>query len=72
MRAMIEAAFLDAVASALAEAPDDPRVEARRHFASGQNWALRAEAFEQEVRRLITSDGPIQRPIVESDERHRS
>lgn len=62
------AEFLDAVASALAEAPGDSRVEARRRFAAGQTWALRAEALEREVLQLITSNGAEQRSFDESDE----
>lgn len=47
--------FLDAVAAALAEAPDDPRVEARRRFAASQTWPLRAEQLERQVRRLVAA-----------------
>lgn len=61
------AAFLDAVASALAEEPEDPRVEARRRFAAEQTWALRAEALEREVRQVIKANDPTRRPIAESD-----
>ncbi len=45
--------FLEAVQSALDEAPDDPRRALRKAFAAGQTWDARAAELEREVLALL-------------------
>lgn len=51
-RAGTHADFLEAVALAMQEAPDDPATDARRHFASAQTWEHRATELDAAIAEL--------------------